>query len=262
MSTDARTNAHRAAALVQRRWRRGKQHIFLIESLRRLYSQPDIEKAKKHAESFLPKDRLGNLYPLAAPFKVSVASGQTWSRLARLSHRASPLVTPHLPLYAGPFCVSRVQAFHSMGCGVALYMYTIHWWACLFFVLSLITMGLTFLYLEGNGLSVVNRNIYTVHALGNYGTYHNATAHFEAKAAGKNVTASESEVPGSGSPELPASFGAVEILVALILVWFTYWQNAKVRLNSRKICRPTQRQPTTRCSSAASHLRRAQRLSL
>ena len=51
---ESRANATRplpGAAAVEA----GKQHIFLIESLRRVYSQPDIEKAKKHAESFLPR---------------------------------------------------------------------------------------------------------------------------------------------------------------------------------------------------------------
>ena len=202
MGAESRANANSAAALVQRRWRQGKQHIFLIESLRRVYSQPDIEKAKKHAESFLPKDRFGNLYPLSTPFK----------------------------------------SFHSMGCGVALYMYIIHWWACLFFVLSLITVGLTFLYIEGRGLSVANRNVYTFHSLGNAGVYYNATAAIAAAAAA--IQAAEQSGGGfaelidtlpSPPPELPASYGAVELLIAIILVWFVHWQHAKVRGFSRKI---------------------------
>ena len=69
MSTEQRAAANRAACSIQRCWRSIRQHTFLHESLRRLYSQPDMEKARKHAETFLPKDRFGQMYVLSTPFK-------------------------------------------------------------------------------------------------------------------------------------------------------------------------------------------------
>ena len=59
----------------------------ITEYMRSMYSQPELRKAKRHAEHFLPKDRHGRLYPLTTPFK----------------------------------------SFHPLGCGVALYMYFVHW---------------------------------------------------------------------------------------------------------------------------------------
>eukprot|EP00966_Prymnesium_polylepis_P258447 5970081-Prymnesium_polylepis.1 len=64
MSDVERAEAAEAARRLQRFWRRSKHHVMMIEYMRAMYSQPDLEKAKKHAENFLPKDRHGNLYPL------------------------------------------------------------------------------------------------------------------------------------------------------------------------------------------------------
>ena len=209
MSSEGRSLAERGAIVIQRRWRNVRQHVFLIESLRRLYSQPDLEKARKHAETFLPKDRFGNPHPLSTPFK----------------------------------------SFHSMGCGVALYMYVTHWWMRLFLAFSLITSGITFLHVEGSGLAPLDRNYFTFHSLGNWGPFHNktaaalaASAAALAAAAADNTTNEEVYVaaylaahPPAGSAELPASFGAVEILLALILTWFIFWQSNKVANYSRRI---------------------------
>ena len=83
---------------------------------------------------------------------------------------------------------------------------------------------------------------YTFHSLGNAGVYYNATAAIAAAAAA--IQAAEQSGGGfaelidtlpSPPPELPASYGAVELLIAIILVWFVHWQHAKVRGFSRKI---------------------------
>ena len=74
-------------------WRAMKHAVMLTEYMRTMYSQPDIEKARKHADAFLPKDRHGKLYPLSSPLK----------------------------------------SFHNLGAGVALYMYMVHWWSLFFF---------------------------------------------------------------------------------------------------------------------------------
>lgn len=52
-----------AARYLQTRWRAMKHDVMMTEYMRTMYSQPDLEKARKHAESFLPKDRHGRLYP-------------------------------------------------------------------------------------------------------------------------------------------------------------------------------------------------------
>ena len=36
-------------------------------------------------------------------------------------------------------------------------------------------------------------------------------------------------------PELPASFGAVELLLSLLFTWFLFWQNNRLRNLSRRI---------------------------
>ena len=82
-----------AARYLQGRWRALKHDVMMTEYMRTMYSQPDLDKARKHASSFLPKDRHGKLYPLSTPLK----------------------------------------SFHSLGAGVALYMYMVHWWSLFFF---------------------------------------------------------------------------------------------------------------------------------
>ena len=233
MSAEERGQADGAARAVQQRWREVRRHVVLIESLRSLYSQPDLEKARKHAESFLPKDRHGLLFPLATPFK----------------------------------------SFHSLGCGVALYMYVVHWWSALFFVLALVTMSMLLLHIEGDGLAGENRNIYTIHSLGNSGERYNASAALLAELASAytpasaatngtintspgGVAAALAHLPPDG---LPAAFGAVEILVSLLLTWFMFWQSNQITNLSRRITHhettaanytvmvgrmPTERRPT------------------
>lgn len=70
MSPDEFETINLAAARLQRRWRECQQKVLVEEYTRAAYSQPDLEKAKKHAVGFLPKDRHGHLFPLTAPLKV------------------------------------------------------------------------------------------------------------------------------------------------------------------------------------------------
>ena len=109
-----------------------KHAVMLIEYMRTMYSQPDIEKARKHADAFLPKDRHGKLYPLSTPLK----------------------------------------SFHSLGAGVALYMYMVHWWSLFFFLATLVSFSSLVLNMEGDGLDVTSRNMYTIHSLGNAAPHH------------------------------------------------------------------------------------------
>ena len=203
-----------AARYVQRFWRETVSHTMYIEKLRREHFKPSLDKARRHAISFLPKDRHGQLYPIWTPFK----------------------------------------SFHSMGCGVALYMYVLHWWSALFFALAIITSSLLFLYCEGAGMSPGTRNLYTIHALGNWGTYLdlNRSAVFEVwlimpftgatTFGGVGRRLNDENSSGDASPgfpqqmePLPASFGAVEVLVALLLTWFTFWQSNQVTNLSQRI---------------------------
>ena len=108
-------------------WRAMKHAVMLTEYMRTMYSQPDIEKARKHADTFLPKDRHGRLYPLSTPLK----------------------------------------SFHSLGAGVALYMHMVHWWSLFFFAATLVSFSSLVLNMEGDGLDVTERNMYTIHSLGN-----------------------------------------------------------------------------------------------
>ena len=108
-------------------WRAMKHAVMLTEYMRTVYSQPDIEKARKHADTFLPKDRHGRLYPLSTPLK----------------------------------------SFHSLGAGVALYMHMVHWWSLFFFAATLVSFSSLVLNMEGDGLDVTERNMYTIHSLGN-----------------------------------------------------------------------------------------------
>lgn len=112
-----------------------KHAVMLIEYMRTMYSQPDIEKARKHADAFLPKDRHGKLYPLSTPLK----------------------------------------SFHSLGAGVALYMYMVHWWSLFFFLATLVSFSSLVLNMEGDGLDVTSRNMYTIHSLGNAAPHHAQT---------------------------------------------------------------------------------------
>ena len=114
-----------------------KHAVMLTEYLRTMYSQPDIEKARKHADAFLPKDRHGKLYPLSTPLK----------------------------------------SFHNLGAGVALYMYMVHWWSLFFFLAMLVSFSSLVLNMEGDGLDVTSRNMYTIHSLGNAAPHHAQTRH-------------------------------------------------------------------------------------
>ena len=109
-----------------------KHAVMLTEYMRTMYSQPDIEKARKHADAFLPKDRHGKLYPLSSPLK----------------------------------------SFHSLGAGVALYMHMVHWWSLFFFLATLVSFSSLVLNMEGDGLDVTERNMYTIHSLGNAAPHH------------------------------------------------------------------------------------------
>ena len=116
-------------------WRAMKHAVMLTEYMRTVYSQPDIEKARKHADAFLPKDRHGRLYPLSTPLK----------------------------------------SFHSLGAGVALYMHMVHWWSLFFFAATLVSFSSLVLNMEGDGLDVTERNMYTIHSLGNAAHRHAET---------------------------------------------------------------------------------------
>jgi hypothetical protein len=70
MSPDEFESVHAAASRLQNRWRACQQKVMLQEYMRAVYSQPDLDKARKHGVGFLPKDRHGNLLPLTAPLKV------------------------------------------------------------------------------------------------------------------------------------------------------------------------------------------------
>ena len=108
-----------AARYLQGRWRALKHDVMMTEYMRTMYSQPDLEKARKHADAFLPKDRHGKLYPLSTPLK----------------------------------------SFHNLGAGVALYMYMVHWWSLFFFVATLVSFSSIVLNMEGDGLEVNMRNM-------------------------------------------------------------------------------------------------------
>ena len=112
-----------------------KHAVMLTEYMRTVYSQPDIEKARKHADAFLPKDRHGRLYPLSTPLK----------------------------------------SFHSLGAGVALYMHMVHWWSLFFFAATLVSFSSLVRNMEGDGLDVTERNMYTIHSLGNAAHRHAET---------------------------------------------------------------------------------------
>ena len=116
-------------------WRAMKHAVMLTEYMRTVYSQPDIDKARKHADAFLPKDRHGRLYPLSTPLK----------------------------------------SFHSLGAGVALYMHMVHWWSLFFFAATLVSFSSLVLNMEGDGLDVTERNMYTIHSLGNAAHRHAET---------------------------------------------------------------------------------------
>ena len=165
--------ANEAARRVQSVWRHSVHGVMMKEYLRASYSQPDIEKARKHAEFFLPKDRHGNLYPLTTPLK----------------------------------------SFHSLGCGVALYMYMVHWWSAFFFAASLISFSILVGNLEGNGMDwswlnstgvPASLEIYTVHSLGN-------------------------------RLSLNANVGLNETLITALFVWFMFWQGTRLKNLSRRI---------------------------
>jgi len=202
MGSDGRDHIDASVRRVQRIWRGAVRHTMRIEQLRREHYKPDIEKARRHAISFLPKDRHGQTFPIWTPFK----------------------------------------SFHLMGCGVALYMYLVHWWSALFFVLALVTSSLLFLYLEGEGMSKENLNLYTIHSLGNAGRYFDANASAPSVASGglggglfgENGTALPLYAAAPPEP-LPASFGAVEVVVAILLTWFMFWQSNQIRNLSRRI---------------------------
>lgn len=141
-----------------------KHAVMLTEYMRTMYSQPDIEKARKHADAFLPKDRHGKLYPLSTPLK----------------------------------------SFHNLGAGVALYMYMVHWWSLFFFLATLVSFSSLVLNMEGDGLDVTSRNMYTIHSLGN-------------------------------AAQLGLSFGGVEVLLVMMMVWFLYWQSTRMKGLARRI---------------------------
>ncbi|KAL1522119.1 hypothetical protein AB1Y20_021761 [Prymnesium parvum] len=173
MSPAERAAMSEAAARVQGFWRRLKHDILMKEDMRAMYSQPDLEKAKRHAENFLPKDRHGNLYPLTTPLKT----------------------------------------FHPLGCGVALYMYLVHWWSAFFFAATLITFSSLVLNLEGNGMDWTFLNasdippslsIYTVHSLAN-------------------------------TANLPTTYGMTEVVITALFTWFMFWQGTKLKNLTRRI---------------------------
>jgi len=153
-----------AVRYLQERWRAMKHAVMLTEYMRTMYSQPDIEKARKHADAFLPKDRHGKLYPLSSPLK----------------------------------------SFHSLGAGVALYMHMVHWWSLFFFLATLVSFSSLVLNMEGDGLDVTERNMYTIHSLGN-------------------------------AAQLGLSFGGVEVLLVTTMVWFLYWQSTRMKALARRI---------------------------
>ena len=118
-----------AASRVQARWRGCQQKVMIQEYMRHVYSQPDLEKAKKHAENFLPKDRHGHLFPLTAPLK----------------------------------------AFHPLGCQVALYLHLLHWWGAFMFVASLLCLPSMCTNMQGYWLNTTDvfTGLQTIHTLGN-----------------------------------------------------------------------------------------------
>ena len=127
MGSDELQQVEGAVSYLQGRWRAMKHNVMMTEYMRTVYSQPDLSKARKHADAFLPKDRHGKLYPLSTPLK----------------------------------------SFHSLGANVALYMYMVHWWSLFFFAASLISFSTLVLNMEGDGLAAEKRNMYTIHSLGN-----------------------------------------------------------------------------------------------
>ena len=125
-----------------------------------MYSQPDIEKARKHADAFLPKDRHGKLYPLSSPLK----------------------------------------SFHSLGAGVALYMHMVHWWSLFFFLATLVSFSSLVLNMEGDGLDVTERNMYTIHSLGNAAPHHAQPPPPRPPPPGPGEQPSSAPAPPQGAP--------------------------------------------------------------
>lgn len=122
---------HSSASRIQSSWRSCQRKVLLQEFMRHVYSQPDLSKARKHAQNFLPKDRHGNLYPLTTSLKT----------------------------------------FHPLGCGLALYFHLLHWWWLYSFLLLLMTLPVTSINLQGSALPALDGDlltrIQTSHTLGN-----------------------------------------------------------------------------------------------
>ena len=60
---------------------------------------------------------------------------------------------------------TSLKSFHSLGCGVALYMYLVHWWSHFFLAVSLLSFSGLVLDFEGNGMDWSFLNTSTVSAL-------------------------------------------------------------------------------------------------
>ena len=129
MSVEEHAHINSAASRLQRRWRACQQKVMLQEYMRNVYSQPDLEKAKQHAVSFLPKDRHGHLFPLTAP----------------------------------------LRAFHPLGCGVALYIHLLHWWSGFTLLGSLLMLPSMTINMMGYALNTTDvfTGLQTIHTLGN-----------------------------------------------------------------------------------------------
>lgn len=98
------------------------------------------------------------------------------------------------------------QAFHPLGCGVALYIHLLRWWSGFLLLGTMLYLPSMSINMQGNALNTtgVSTAIQAIHTLGN-------------------------------ADELTLAHVATELVVVSALVWFMFWQSAKTKHLSARI---------------------------